>query len=80
MTLDHYPLSLPLLPYPLRLRNVHFSVLIFAFSIMSAIMSAAMIPIFSEYKLPKTSEEWAYAIFVGIFGILGQSLLAIALK
>ena len=63
-----------------RLRNVHFSVLIFAFSIMSAIMSAAMIPIFSEYKLPKTSEEWAYAIFVGIFGILGQSLLAIALK
>ena len=47
---------------------------------MSAIMSAAMIPIFSEYKLPKTMEEWIYALFVGLFGLLGQSLLAIALK
>ena len=63
-----------------RLRNVHFSVLIFAFSVMSAIMSAAMIPIFSEYKLPQTTEEWTYALFVGIFGLLGQSLLAVALK
>ena len=63
-----------------RLRMVHFSVLIFAFSVMSAIMSAAMIPIFSEYKLPKTMEEWIYALFVGLFGLLGQSLLAIALK
>ncbi len=63
-----------------RLREVHFSVLIFAFSIMSGIMSAAMVPIFSDYKLPKTSEEWAYAVLVGVFGLLGQSLLAIALK
>ena len=43
-------------------------------------MSAAMIPIFSEYKLPNTMEEWIYALFVGLFGLLGQSLLAIALK
>ena len=63
-----------------KLRNVHFSVLIFAFSVMSGIMSAAVVPVFSEYKLPKTNEEWAYAVLVGIFGLLGQSLLAVALK
>lgn len=63
-----------------KLRNVHFSVLIFAFSVMSGIMSAAVVPVFSEYKLPKTNEEWAYAVLVGVFGLLGQSLLAVALK
>ena len=63
-----------------RLRHVHFSVLIFAFSVMSGLMSAILVPLISTYKLPRTSEEWAYAFLVGIFGLLGQSLLALALK
>ena len=34
----------------------------------------------SRFLLPGSLEEWVYAVLVGIFGILGQSLLALALK
>ena len=61
-----------------RLREVHFSVLIFAFSVMSAIVSACVVAGTSEFRLPKTGEDWAYAVMVGVFGLLGQSLLAVA--
>jgi drug/metabolite transporter (DMT)-like permease len=63
-----------------KLRTVHFSVLIFAFSVMSAAVSAAIVPVVAEFTLPKTMEEWAYSLLVGIFGLIGQSLLALALR
>eukprot|EP00094_Tigriopus_californicus_P012395 TCALIF_11982-PA protein Name:"Similar to SLC35G1 Solute carrier family 35 member G1 (Homo sapiens)" AED:0.17 eAED:0.17 QI:0/0.66/0.25/0.75/1/1/4/34/446 len=63
-----------------KLREVHFSVLIFAFSIMSGILSSAVVALTAEFNVPRTSEEWTFAVLVGVFGVLGQSLLAIALK
>lgn len=63
-----------------KLREVHFSVLIFAFSIMSGILSSVIVALTAEFNVPQTSEEWTFAILVGVFGVLGQSLLAIALK
>ena len=98
-----------------KLREVHFSVLIFAFSVMSAIVSASIVPLVAEYRLPNTAEGWVsaywllvlvcmlnhilimdggffnniyimlvlfqvYALLVGVFGLLGQCLLAVALK
>eukprot|EP00095_Tigriopus_kingsejongensis_P009182 snap_masked-scaffold145_size311916-processed-gene-2.8 protein:Tk09182 transcript:snap_masked-scaffold145_size311916-processed-gene-2.8-mRNA-1 annotation:"transmembrane protein " len=63
-----------------KLREVHFSVLIFAFSVMSVIVSSIVVATTAEFTLPETSEEWAYAVLVGVFGFLGQSLLAVALR
>lgn len=63
-----------------KLREVHFSVLIFAFSVMSALMSAAVVGCVAEFKLPRDTEEWVYAVMVGVFGLFGQSLLAVALR
>lgn len=63
-----------------RLREVHFSVLIFAFSLMSAAMSAVMVSAVASFKLPKTPEEWIWSVMVGVFGLCGQSLLAVALR
>ena len=63
-----------------KLRDVHFTVLIFAFSAMSAILSACMVPLVASFKLPNSLEEWVYAVLVGVFGLIGQSLLALALR
>uniref|UniRef100_A0A0K2T8K4 EamA domain-containing protein n=2 Tax=Lepeophtheirus salmonis TaxID=72036 RepID=A0A0K2T8K4_LEPSM len=63
-----------------KLRDVHFSVLIFAFSVMSCVMSSCIVPLVGSFVLPETIEEWVYAVLVGVFGLLGQSLLALALK
>ena len=63
-----------------KLREVHFSVLIFAFSVTSAVVSAVIVAVVDEFELPLTLEEWVYAIMVGVFGLLGQCLLAIALR
>ena len=65
-----------------KLRGIHFSVLIFAFSVMSAALSATIVAVTpgAKFLLPATLEEWVYAVLVGVFGILGQSLLAVALR
>ncbi len=63
-----------------KLRTVHFSVLIFAFSVMSAVLSAVAVAATSHFRLPVTTEEWIYSVSVGVFGFLGQSLLAVALR
>ena len=47
-----------------KLREVHFSVLIFAFSVMSAIVSATIVPLVAEYRLPRTPEGWVRLIFM----------------
>ncbi len=65
-----------------KLRGIHFSVLIFAFSVMSAGLSAVIVSLTpgAKFLLPNTMEEWVYSVLVGVFGILGQSLLAVALR
>ena len=50
-----------------KLREVHFSVLIFAFSVMSAIVSATIVPLVAEYRLPRTPEGWVRLISVNAF-------------
>jgi len=49
---------------------------------MSASLSAVIVALTpgAEFLLPGTLEEWVYALLVGIFGILGQALLAMALR
>ena len=64
----------------LRLHDVHFSALIFVITVVSAIVNAFMVPLFSNYKLPTTNEEWVCTFLVGVFRFLGQSLLAMALR
>ena len=54
--------------------------LIFAFSVMSLVMSTAAVALVAEFKLPSTTEEWVYSVLVGIFGLFGQCLLAVALR
>ncbi len=63
-----------------RLRGVHFSVLIFAFSVSSAAISALAVALTSEFRLPGSPQEWVWAVLVGVFGLCGQCLLAVALR
>ncbi len=63
-----------------RLRGVHFSVLIFAFSVSSAAISALAVALTSEFRLPGSAQEWVWAVLVGVFGLCGQCLLAVALR
>ena len=63
-----------------KLREVHFSVLIFAFSVMSAVMSAAIVGSLATFRIPDSAEEWTYSVLVGVFGLFGQALLAMALR
>ena len=50
----------------------------FLFVALSAVI-VALTP-GAKFLLPNSMEEWVYSVLVGVFGILGQSLLAVALR
>jgi len=62
-----------------KLRNVHYLVIIFAFSVTTVVVSG-IITFADDFKLPYTPMAWLYIPLVGIFGMLGQCLQAIALR
>ena len=62
-----------------KLRKVHYSVIIFAFSITSMVVSS-ITSFADEFKIPNIPNAWIYVSLVGVFGMLGQCLLATALR
>ena len=62
-----------------KLRKVHYSVIIFAFSITSMVVSS-ITSFVDEFKIPNIPNAWIYVSLVGVFGMLGQCLLATALR
>ena len=55
-----------------KLKDVHFSVLIFSFSVMSLLASLILTPLVSTFTFPPCWQEWTYCILVGLSGYFGQ--------
>ena len=55
-----------------KLKDVHFSVLIFSFSAMSLLISLIVTPLVGTFTLPTSWQEWTYCILVGLCGYFGQ--------
>ncbi|CAG7828486.1 unnamed protein product [Allacma fusca] len=63
-----------------KCKDVHFSVVVFQFSVWSLIISAAILFAIGELTVPSESiHDWILIFLVGIFGLSGQCLVAVAL-
>ena len=64
----------------LKQHNTHFSVIVFAESVIPVVLSALAVPLVSTYEIPNTSEEWICAFLVGILQFLGQCTMILPLR
>lgn len=63
-----------------KCKEVHWSVVVFQFSFWSLMISGTILLSFGELAIPTESiEDWGLIFLVGLFGLSGQVLVAIAL-
>ena len=63
-----------------KCKDVHFSVVVFQFSFWSLVISSVILFACGELSVPsETVRDWILIFLVGIFGLSGQILVAVAL-